>query len=103
VSDAPLPWREIAGGVELSVRLAPRSSRTGIDGLRLIDGRSCLAVRVNAPPVEAAANTALIEFLAGALGIPRSEIILIAGHRSRIKRLRLHGADLRTRLAALIR
>jgi uncharacterized protein YggU (UPF0235/DUF167 family) len=102
VSDAPLPWREVAGGVELCVRLLPRSSRTGIDGLKLVDGRSCLALRVNAPPVEGAANAAMIDFLSGALGIPRSAIVLIAGHRSRIKRVGLHGADLGTRLAALM-
>ena len=50
-----------------------------------------LKVRVPAPPVEGAANHALTAFVAKALDLPRSAVTLIAGHRARLKRLRLAG------------
>ena len=96
-----LPWRETPGGVELFVRLTPRGGRAGFDGIAELDGQTVLRLRVAAPPVEGAANAALIAFLAKALGLPRSAVTLVAGERARIKRLRLAGEDLPTRLAAL--
>ncbi|MBW8861369.1 MAG: DUF167 domain-containing protein, partial [Acidobacteria bacterium] len=47
-----------AAGVELTVRVIPRARKTEISGER--DG--ALVVRVAAPPVEGAANDALVEF-----------------------------------------
>lgn len=97
-----LPWRETRDGVELAVRLTPRGGADGVQGVALQDGRSCLGVRVAAPPVDGAANAALILWLSKALRLPRSHVTLIAGDRSRVKRLALRGADLPDRLAALI-
>jgi hypothetical protein len=59
-----------------------------IEGVAAWDGRPCLRVRVPSPPVEGAANDALIAFLAKALDLPRSGVTLIAGDRARLKRLR---------------
>lgn len=95
------PWRATADGVELAVRLTPRGSAARIEGVTLWDGQPCLKVRVAAPPVEGAANDALTAFLAKALGLPRSAVVLVAGERARIKRLRLTGEGLPERLAAL--
>lgn len=97
-----LPWRETPDGVELFVRLTPRGGRAGIDGIAELDGQPVLRLRVAAPPVEGAANAALIAFLASALDLPRSAVTLVAGDRARVKRLRLRGPDLAARLAALI-
>jgi hypothetical protein len=87
----------VAGGVELSVRAKPRSSRPGLGSLR--DG--ALEVRVSAPPVEGAANEALLELLAGALDVPRRALTLVSGEHGRTKRVRIEGltvGDVRARL-----
>ena len=74
-------------GVMLDVRVIPRASRSQIAGTR----NGALVVRLSAPPVDGAANAELVELLAGELGIPRRSITLIAGERSRSKRVRVLG------------
>ncbi len=95
------PWRETGDGVELAVRLTPRGGRSAIDGIAEAGGRPVLRVRVAAPPVDGAANEALLKTLADSLGLPRSAIRIVAGAKGRIKTLRLTGEDLPARLAAL--
>jgi hypothetical protein len=90
--------REIAGGVLLSVKLQPRASKNEI-GAPLGDE---LKIKVTAPPVDAAANQALIELLAEKLGCSRGQVELIRGHTSRHKTVMLHGfkpKDIRQRLS----
>lgn len=78
----------------LAVRLTPRGGRDAADGWALdADGRPYLKVRVTSPPVDGAANAALIAFLAKRLKIPRSAIRLVSGDTARIKRLELDGVD----------
>jgi uncharacterized protein (TIGR00251 family) len=88
--------RETAGGSLLSIRVIPRARRSELAGRR----GDALLVRLSAPPVEGAANTALVELLAASLGIPRSRITLVSGERSRDKVVRLDGlaADVALRL-----
>ncbi|MFO1143333.1 MAG: DUF167 domain-containing protein [Amaricoccus sp.] len=102
MTDGNLPWRAVPGGIELVVRLTPRGGAPRIEGLAEADGRSCLRVRVAAPPVEGAANAELVAFLARSLGLARSAVVLVTGERARIKRLQLRGEDLPDRLAALV-
>jgi uncharacterized protein (TIGR00251 family) len=80
------------GGVEIDVRVIPRSGRTGFAGSR--DGR--LLVRVSAPPVEGAANDALIALIAGALDVPRRAVRIVGGERSRQKRIAVDGISAET-------
>jgi hypothetical protein len=75
------------GGVLLSVKLQPRASRIEI-GAPLGDE---LKIKVTAPPVDAAANEALIELLAEKLDCPRGRVELIRGKTSRHKTIKLHG------------
>ena len=98
---AGLPWREVPGGVEVAVRLTPRGGAAKVEGIADWDGVPVLKVRVPAPPVEGAANDALLAFLAKSLGLPRSAVTLRAGDRSRVKRLRLEGEGLAQRLSRL--
>jgi uncharacterized protein YggU (UPF0235/DUF167 family) len=67
----------------------PRSPRARIDGVR--DGR--LVVRVTAPPVDQAANEAVVAVIADALDVARSAIHIIAGRTSRNKSLAIDRAD----------
>ena len=48
-------------------------------------------MRVSAPPVEGAANEAIVELLARALDLPRRDVTLISGERGRAKRVRIMG------------
>jgi len=71
----------------LDFRVIPRAHKTEFGGER--DG--ALLVRLAAPPVEGAANAALVEFLASALGLPRRNIRIVSGERSRRKRVAIAG------------
>ena len=97
------PWRVPPAGVELAVRLTPRAGVARIEGAELRDGRPCLRLRIPAPPVEGAASAALVAFLARELGLARSAVTLVAGERSRMKRLRIEGDGIGERLAGLTR
>ena len=103
-SDAePRPYTSEPDGLTLAVRLTPRASRTGLDGIRTeADGRPLLGLRVAAPPVEGAANAALIAFVAGSLRLRKAEVTVVSGATSRIKRLHLAGdaRDLAARMEA---
>lgn len=69
----------------LDLRVVPRSPRNAIDGTR--DGR--LIVRVTAPPVDSAANEAVIALLAEMYGVAKSSIRIVAGARSRNKTIEI--------------
>ena len=79
--------RETAGGTLLSVKLQPRASKNDI-GEPL--GNE-LKIKVTAPPVDAAANQALVEFLADKLDCSRGKVELIRGQTSRHKTILIHG------------
>ena len=86
-----------AGGILLAVRVIPRAGRSGIAGVR----DNALLVRLNAPPVDGAANAELIDVIAGALGVPKRAVTIVAGDRGRSKRVRVAGisqADAASRL-----
>lgn len=97
----PLPnyLREQAGDVLLSVKLQPRASKNEIG--ETLGGE--LKIKVTAPPVDAAANQALIELLAEVLDCPRGRIELVRGHTSRHKTIRaknFSGIELEKKLNA---
>ncbi|HEX6314729.1 MAG TPA: DUF167 domain-containing protein [Gemmatimonadaceae bacterium] len=69
------------GTIRFQVRLQPRASRTEIAGVQ--DG--VLRIRVQAPPVDGAANEALITFLADELGVSRRLLRIVSGSGSRNK------------------
>ena len=87
-----LPWTSDGDGVRLVVRVTPRAKRSAFAGLvDSGDGRVALAVKLAAPPVDGAANEALVVFLAEALQLSRSSVRLVSGEKSRLKTVQLSG------------
>ena len=74
-------------GLLLAIKLQPRASANEI-GEPLADE---LRIKVTAPPVDAAANQALVEFLADKLDCSRGKVELLRGQTSRHKTIMLHG------------
>ena len=85
-----LAVRQTAAGVRVEVRVIPRAPRNEIGGIR--DGR--LLVRVTAPPVDAAANTAVAALLAHTLGRPGRDVRIVSGQRSRNKTVEIAGVTM---------
>ena len=82
-------WKivESDGGVVFDVRVIPRARRNALAGIHA----QALKVRLTAPPVDGAANAALIAFLADKLGVRKSALSIRSGEKSRNKRLRVEG------------
>ena len=79
--------RSVARGVRFEVRVQPRASRSEIVGEQ--DG--ALRVRLAAPPVDGAANDALIELLADLLDVPKRDIRIVTGTTSKRKVIEVDG------------
>jgi uncharacterized protein len=86
-----------ADGAAFNVRVIPRARRSGLAGTR----GEALLVRLQAPPVDGAANNELIEVLASALQVPKRAVSIVAGDRSRQKRVKVLGIDADTVAARL--
>lgn len=96
------PWRLNGDGVDLTVRLTPKGGRDRIDGIgQDAAGKPVLLVRVVPPPVDGAANKALVKFLAKQTGVAKSRISFISGETARVKRLNITG-DGKSIAAALL-
>ena len=84
------PAAPIAGtvdGVRLRLRIQPRASREEVAGV----AGDAIRLRLTAPPVDGAANDALVRFLAARLEVPRSAVELIAGRTGRTKLVEVTG------------
>jgi uncharacterized protein (TIGR00251 family) len=86
-------YREDSTGVTFSVRVVPRASKSEVAGL--YDG--ALRIRVAAPPVEGAANRALVKFLAKRFKVPPAAVKLVSGSNSRNKIIRIENPGALTR------
>lgn len=87
---------ERRGTVRFPVRVQPRASRSEACGTF----NGALRVRLQAPPVDGAANEALIELLAGLVGVSRRQVRIVAGGTSRSKVVEIEGTD-RARVESL--
>ena len=77
------------GEVVLSLKVQPRASRNEISDIV----GSELKIRITAPPVDSAANEALLRFLGEKLECPASAVRLLRGATSRHKTVGIHGID----------
>ncbi len=78
--------RAQSDGVLLSVKLQPRASANEIGEALGAE----LRIKVTAPPVDAAANEALLKLLAQQLHCPRNRVDIVRGHTSRHKVIKLY-------------
>jgi uncharacterized protein (TIGR00251 family) len=74
-------------GVILTVQVVPRASRNEVVGIH----GDALRIRLRAPPVDGAANAALIAFLAETLGVRQRQVEILSGHTSRRKSVLVSG------------
>jgi uncharacterized protein len=79
--------QERDGEVVFAVRVTPRASRDAIEG----EYQGALKVRLTAPPVDDRANDALRRLLAARLNVPVSAVRILAGGKSRMKRVAVSG------------
>jgi len=92
-----LQLREADGGCSISLKVIPKSSRNQVAG---VEG-GVLKIKIQAPPVEGAANEAVIKFLSGLFHQPKSSILVIKGQQSRHKVIRIKGAQVKEILESL--
>lgn len=76
-------------GCIISLTVSPRSPGNRVE----IDSNGALRVRLSAPPVDGAANSSLLKYLAAILDVPRSSLTILAGAQSRHKRLLARGVS----------
>ena len=79
--------QEREDGVCIALKVQPRAARNEIAGLI----GSELKVKVTAPPVDSAANEAVLKLLAERLGCARNQLELLRGATSRHKQILIRG------------
>jgi uncharacterized protein (TIGR00251 family) len=75
------------GGVTFYVQVQPRARRDAIEG----EHADALKIRLTAPPMDDRANKALVQLLAERLNVPRAAVRIVAGEKSRRKRVVVAG------------
>ncbi len=83
------PYRWKGADLELRIHAQPGAKRTEPQGVH----GGALKIRLQARPVEGAANEALLDFVAAALQVPRRRCVLVSGETSRHKRVRIEQPD----------
>jgi len=88
-SRASRPRDKAAAAVTLSIRIQPRASKNEI----VTREGGGLKIRLTAPPVDGAANEALVKFMADTFSVSKSQVEIVSGHTSRDKVVRIHGTS----------
>jgi uncharacterized protein (TIGR00251 family) len=76
---------------DINVKIIPKSSRNEI----VRRGDDTYKIKVTSPPVDGKANRALISLLSKKSGIPKKDIKIIRGEKSRNKTVRIHGLSMK--------
>jgi uncharacterized protein (TIGR00251 family) len=84
-----IPFKKTKDGISIQVKVQPRSSRKGIEGVT----GDTVKVYLTSPPAEGAANEQLIEVLSEGLGVKKSAIYIIKGLSSRHKLIGIKGVE----------
>jgi hypothetical protein len=89
----------VATHARIKVYVQPRASKTAVAGMH---GDS-VRIRLAAPPVDNAANEALVEFIADKLGLAKRNVRIAVGATSRRKVIEIDGVTADVALAALLK
>jgi len=82
------------GAIRFAIRVSPRASRQGVEGIiRDADGGKLLKIAVNAPPEDGKANKEVLALLAKTIGIAKSRLSLVSGETARKKVVQLAAVD----------
>ena len=84
-----LPVKETKDGIVFNIRVVPRSSKSELAGIQ----EDALKVKITAPPVEGKANEECIKLIADKLGVRKSRVAIIAGHKSKRKIIAVSGLE----------
>jgi hypothetical protein len=76
-------------GIVLRVRVKPGAGRSSVTGRH----GDALGIRVAAPPIGGRANAQCVELVADLLGVRKSQVELISGEHSPLKRIRVLGVE----------
>lgn len=80
-------WTPCDDGIRIAVRVTPRGGRDALSA----GTDEHFAARLSAPPVDGAANAALIPLVAKHFGVPKRAVTIVAGETARLKRLHVAG------------
>lgn len=86
-TDSPIDFRSTPDGVEFSIKAVPGASRSRVLGL----WNRALRIAVAAPPHAGKANNEIVSLLADLLSLRRSNVAIVAGLTSPLKRIRVTG------------
>jgi len=89
MAETPFHLLETANGLEVRVHAQPRARRSELAGTY----NGALKIKVAAPPVDDAANRAIVDFFAALLDVPKSRVRIAAGQKSRNKTILIEGVS----------
>ena len=82
--------KEFADGVSFKIKVQPKASKNQICGLI----GDALKLRITAPPVDGAANEAVVKYFASFFKVSRSQIEILSGHTGRNKVIKINGVTI---------
>ena len=86
-----MPISAAVDGVDIDVRVVTRASRPGLAGVR----DDAIVVRLQSAPVDNAANEELVERVEALLHVPKRDVSIVGGGKSRRKRMHVKGLDVK--------
>ena len=89
MAETPFTMLETANGLQVRIHAQPRARCSELAGTH----NGALKVKVAAPPVDDAANRAIVDFFAALLDVPKSRVRIAAGLKSREKTLHIEGVS----------
>ena len=83
-----VPYRKTARGIEVNIKVEPRSAKRGVCGIY----GDALKVKLTSAPVEGKANEELVELLSDLFKVKKSDIRILRGGSSKRKVVEITGA-----------